>query len=407
MSITTWTDSNGRPELGNRALFSLPPECLASVKRFCASLKVSGESFFLRDQVEKRLESFLTADSSPDENITKVVRRLFRGCVEIVLDAEATYAVLRPGVGLKRIIRVHPALGHLEEIDRGEYLEIKDTYVQGHEEAGKRGLVIDFAPFFRDYPKVNEPSEMGEGISFLNRHLSAQMYQSPEVFRKALLEFLRNRFLEGISILVNEHLVTPRDLLEELVAARHVLDDYDEGAPFADCAHELRTHGFEPGWGTNAGDISRNLALLSRVLESSDPARFEQLLGRLPLTRTILMVSPHGWFAQDGVLGRPDTGGQVTYVLDQARALEQQMRDQLLASGIDVIPKVVVLTRLIPNADGTTCNVPREKIFGTEDSWILRHPSGTNRVRFLATGYHVSGSGRIWKSLPRNPGSLS
>jgi sucrose synthase len=109
-------------------------------------------------------------------------------------------------------------------------------------------------------------------------------------------------------------------------------------------------------------------------MESSEPSRFEQLLGRLPLIHTVLMVSPHGWFAQDGVLGKPDTGGQVTYVLDQARALEHQMRQRFRECGIDAVPKVVILTRLIPNAEGTTCNVAREKIFGTEDSWIIRAP---------------------------------
>ena len=37
---------------------------------------------------------------------------------------------------------------------------------------------------------------------------------------------------------------------------------------------------------------------------------------------SIAIVSPHGYFAQKNVLGRPDTGGQVVYILDQAKALE-------------------------------------------------------------------------------------
>jgi sucrose synthase len=215
---------------------------------------------------------------------------------------------------------------------------------------------------------------MGEGISFLNRHLSAQMYQNADSFRQALLEFFRHRTLGAISVLVNEQLATPADLLDELVAARTLLEDYPSDAAYEVFAHELRTHGFEAGWGRTAGEIGENLALLAKVIESSDPARFERLLGRLPLIRTVLMVSPHGWFAQDRVLGKPDTGGQVTYVLDQARALEHQMREQFLECGLDVVPKVVILTRLIPNAEGTNCNVPREKIFGTQDSWIIRAP---------------------------------
>ena len=304
----------------------------------------------------------------------RALRRTFRGCPAIVLDGDSAYAVLRPGVGQKRIVRIHSELDHLEEIGRGQFLCIMDAYVQGHQEANRRGLVIDFSPFFRDYPKVREPAEMGEGISFLNRQLSAQLYQNPEVFRQALLDFLRHRRLNGISILVNDHLTSPQVLLEELMATRALLEDFAPDEPFERLAHDLRVHGFEPGWGRTTEDVAENLALLSQVLESSDPARFEKLLSRLPLTRTILMVSPHGWFAQENVLGKPDTGGQVTYVLDQARALEHQMREQFRASGIDVSPKVIILTRLIPNAEGTTCNIPREKILGTEDSWIVRAP---------------------------------
>jgi hypothetical protein len=41
---------------------------------------------------------------------------------------------------------------------------------------------------------------------------------------------------------------------------------------------------------------------------------------------SIAILSPHGWFGQANVLGRPDTGGQVVYILDQVRALEEEMR---------------------------------------------------------------------------------
>ncbi|MGM0456314.1 MAG: sucrose synthase, partial [Cyanobacteriota bacterium] len=46
-------------------------------------------------------------------------------------------------------------------------------------------------------------------------------------------------------------------------------------------------------------------------------------------------------------------------------------------AGLDVLgvhPKVIVLTRLIPNAEGTRCNERLEKIWGTDDAWILRVP---------------------------------
>jgi sucrose synthase len=352
----------------------LAPAHLPIAKRFLTALRASGESFFLTDQVQKQLHEFLVGESTLDVKAKRAIERVFRGCCEILFDVEAAYAVLRPGVGLKRIARLHPESEHLEEVDREAYLEIKDSFIQGREEAAKQGLVLDFSPFFRNFPKVNEPSEMGQGVSLLNRHLSGLMYQNPDVFRRALLDFLRHHQLDGNSLLVNEHISEPEQLRKELSAARALLDDHSPDEPYDQIEHELWTHGFERGWGRTAGAIAENLALLSQVMESSEPTRFERLLGRLPLIRTVLMVSPHGWFAQDGVLGKPDTGGQVTYVLDQARGIEHEMRRQFHDCGIDVVPRVIILTRLIPNAEGTTCDSPREKIFGTEDSWIIRAP---------------------------------
>ncbi len=363
---------HGRREINSENV--IQPEYLPTAKRFCASLGVGGQSFFLADEIQQHLEAFLASDTEADDHASKAVRRLFRGCQEIVLDADYAYALLRPKIGTKRIVRLHPELEMFERVDRRQYLEVKDAFIQGHEVAAKCGLVLDFRPFFQGFPKVNEPTEMGEGISFLNRHLSAQMYQNPTVFRRALLKFLRNCELDGTTILINEHLSNPEVLAKELDEARSMLAEHPDAMPYVDVSHELRIHGFEPGWGATVGDVSESLALLARVVHSSDPLRFESFLARLPLIKNVLMVSPHGWFAQDGVMGKPDTGGQVTYVLDQARSLERQLAQQFRDCGIEATPRIIVLTRLIRDAEGTTCNVPRERIHGTEDCWIVRVP---------------------------------
>jgi sucrose synthase len=74
------------------------------------------------------------------------------------------------------------------------------------------------------------------------------------------------------------------------------------------------------------------------------------------------------------VLGRPDTGGQVVYILDQVRALETEMRSRLFEQGLDIEPQIVVLTRLIPQAEGTSCDQRLEPVSGTRNARILRVP---------------------------------
>lgn len=38
-------------------------------------------------------------------------------------------------------------------------------------------LEIDLAPFNRNFPRMNMASYIGQGVTFLNRHLSSSMFQ--------------------------------------------------------------------------------------------------------------------------------------------------------------------------------------------------------------------------------------
>ncbi len=86
------------------------------------------------------------------------------------------------------------------------------------------------------------------------------------------------------------------------------------------------------------------------------------------------ILSPHGYFAQKDVLGRPDTGGQIVYILDQVRALEREMRRRIAEQGLDIEPRILIISRLIPEADGSTCDQRIEPVEGTENAVIFRVP---------------------------------
>ena len=88
----------------------------------------------------------------------------------------------------------------------------------------------------------------------------------------------------------------------------------------------------------------------------------------------IVVLSPHGFFGQENVLGLPDTGGQVVYILDQVRALEKEMQERIYNLGLDIQPKILIVTRLIPEAGETTCNIPEEAVQDTENVHIIRVP---------------------------------
>ena len=69
--------------------------------------------------------------------------------------------------------------------------------------------------------------------------------------------------------------------------------------------------GLEKGWGDCAERSLGTIHLLLDLLEAPDPCTLESFLGTIPMVFNVVILSPHGYFAQANVLGYPDTGGQV------------------------------------------------------------------------------------------------
>ncbi|MFC1482736.1 glycosyltransferase [Candidatus Margulisiibacteriota bacterium] len=124
---------------------------------------------------------------------------------------------------------------------------------------------------------------------------------------------------------------------------------------------------------TNA-DEKKLHDVISHYFKGPTQEGLASLLDEIPLFSNVVITSPHGWFAQKGVLGMPDTGGQVVYILDEVKALEKRIIQSRQKIGCTGKPAIIILTRLIPDAGKTTCNQPLEKVDGTECCWILRVP---------------------------------
>ena len=57
--------------------------------------------------------------------------------------------------------------------------------------------------------------------------------------------------------------------------------------------------------------MRESMQLLLDIIQAPDADTLERFLGRLPLVSKVAILSPHGYFGQTNVLGKPDTGGQV------------------------------------------------------------------------------------------------
>ncbi|KAM0000531.1 Sucrose synthase [Helianthus debilis subsp. tardiflorus] len=220
----------------------------------------------------------------------------------IVLPPWVALAIrLRPGVW--EYVRVNVNALVVEELTVPEYLHFKEELVDGTSNGGNFVLELDFEPFTASFPRPTLTKSIGNGVEFLNRHLSAKMFHDKDSMIQMLLD----------------------------------------------------------------------------LLEAPDACTLEKFLGRIPMVFNVVILSPHGYFAQENVLGYPDTGGQVVYILDQVPALEREMLKRIKEQGLDIVPRILIVTRLLPDAVGTTCGQRLEKVFGAEHSHILRVPFRTEK----------------------------
>jgi sucrose synthase len=240
---------------------------------------------------------------------------------------------------------------------------------------------LNFKTFYDKFPSVRESKTIGRGVEYLNRYLSSKMFTEPEKLRRALFNFLFVHKCKDQQLILNERINDTDQLSKNIDKALAFLRKKDEDEPFSKLILDLQNLGFEQGLGNTAVSIIRSLEQLDALMHSPDHENLKNFLSDIPMLFNLAIISPHGYFGQEGVLGKPDTGGQVVYILDQVKALEKELKESLKKSGVKTRPKIIVLTRLIPNAEGTKSNQRLEKIHQTENCWILRVPFRTHNIK--------------------------
>jgi sucrose synthase len=295
---------------------------------------------------------------------------------EIIKEDETLYLIIRPKIASQEVFRVLEDLT-VEPVSVQELLDLRDRLVNRHHPNEGDLLELDFRPFYDYTPTIRDPKNIGKGVRFLNRFLSSKLFQDPREWLESLYNFLSLHQFHGTQLLINGRIKNQQQLSDQVKRALAFVSDRPEQEPYEEFRYKLQEMGFEAGWGNTAYRVRETLEILDELIDSPADEGLERFISRIPMIFRIVLVSIHGWFGQEGVLGRPDTGGQVVYVLDQARSLEKQLQEDIKLAGLEglgVEPKVIILSRLIANSDGTRCNERLEKVHGTDNAWILRVP---------------------------------
>lgn len=359
----------------------------------------TGTDIVLRNGVLQLFDKYCDEHQKPEQfrengsifNFIKRVQELF-----IVDDHLAL--MHRHAMAKYRFYLVRNDGEYIEETSLTNYLNLRDHYARQSKSNGLP-LRLDFMPFYDFTPSIRDIRSVGNGIRFLNRYMSSSLFSRPREWINKSFNFIKMHQHNGQQLLVNGAILRdPNSFLRELENILDWLQGQPAEAPYASVEAHMEKAGFEVGWGNTVGRIRENMhTLLALVGEPTDQL-LKKFISRvpMPLISKVAIISPHGWFGQTNALGKPDTGGQVIYILDQVRALEKYLQEELRLTGLNIEPKIIVLTRLIPEAQDTTCDQRLEKIFHTNNGWILRVPFRDNQYNVIK---HWVSRFKIWPHL--------
>ena len=332
--------------------------------------------FLMRSDLLDGFQSFVSTDDGR-ALASSVLGDAIELAQEAAVQAPWVYLAVRPEVGRWTHIRLHAETLQIEWVSIARYQAFKEALIDTDRSTDEWPVEFDFGPFSHEFPRLREVHSIGRGLEFLNRQLSGQLLAQSDLGLKRLISFLSLHTLDGRQLMFNPQLDDPEAVRRGLREATELLKKHDPETDWSEVEPDLRRIGLEPGWGRTVARVRETTKLLQDLLEAPGPSLLEKFLSRIPMIFNLAVMSPHGYFAQSNVMGLPDTGGQVVYILDQVRALEREMRTRLKKQGVDYEPQILVVTRLIPEAGNTTCNQRLEPISGTEHARILRVPFRT------------------------------
>lgn len=343
------------------------------VQKLFLNYRSSNRKLILGSDLWDEFCQFCSQDISNELLRNSPLATILKKSQEAALDDHYLYLDVRPRVAHWIYLRYHFENLGFEEVSAKAFLEFKETIVSPDTERLPT-LEIDFNPFERDFPKMNRTRSIGHGVEFLNRSFSNRLGSDLKKGDELLFSFLQVHGYGDETFMINSRIGTVDELCNALRSGLDFLEGKPEHLEWGDLEADLGKMGFKPGWGRAIGDIIEAMGMLANLLEAPDHQNLEEFLSRIPMIFNIAVLSPHGYFAQENVLGLPDTGGQVVYILDQVRALEREMTKRIYQQGLNIRPQILIVTRLIPESEGTTCHLAEEHVRGTDNVHIIRIP---------------------------------
>ncbi|MCY7322031.1 MAG: sucrose synthase, partial [Phormidesmis sp. CAN_BIN36] len=277
------------------------------LRQFASLLRASDKRYLLRNEILHAFGEYCRDYEKPEQFRTSSrLSKLIYYVQEIILVNESLCMIIRPQIARQEAYRVLEDLT-IEPITPEELLDLRDRFVNHYHPQDGNTFEIDFQPFYDYSPTIRDPKNIGKGVEFLNRYLSSKLFQDSSQLEDSVFNFLRLHRYSGSQLMINERIQSRQQLSDRVKQALSLVSNYPADAVYETFRFDLQNLGFEPGWGNTAHRVQETLEILDRLIDSPDHQALEAFISRIPMIFKVVLVSPHGWFGQEGVLGRPDT----------------------------------------------------------------------------------------------------
>ena len=264
-----------------------------------------------------------------EPNVSEDLEEVVNLLQEIILHDHTIYLDVRVQIGHSSFFLANLEEMAIEKISIKEYLISKEKFV--NPDIDDDILTLNFKPFYENYPSVRDYQSIGSGVDYLNKFLSSKMFNDIDKWKEVLFNYIKLHKYDGQQLILNDRIKSPDHLITNIKKTINSLNKFDKHERYDNIKHEMQSLGFEKGLGKDANEIKTNLQLLDNLFHSPDNTTLKEFLAKIPMIFNIAIVSPHGYFAQQNVLGLPDSGGQIVYILDQVKALEKALIESLNA----------------------------------------------------------------------------
>ncbi|CAJ1960810.1 unnamed protein product [Sphenostylis stenocarpa] len=348
------------------------------VKRCFAKYIEKGRRVIKVHELMEEMEHVIDDNTERNQVLEGNLGFLLSCTQEAAVDPPYVAFAVRPNPGVWEFVRVSSEDLSVEPITSTDYLKFKESVYDKQWANNEDAFEADFGAFDFPIPSLTLPSSIGNGLHFVSKFLTSR-FSGKLTKTQPIVDYLLSLNHRGENLMISDTLSSAAKLQLSLMVADGHLSALPKDAPYGDFETKFKEWGFERGWGDTAGRVKETMGTLSEILQAPDAVNLEKFFSRVPTIFNVVIFSIHGYFGQADVLGLPDTGGQVVYILDQVRALEAELLVRIKKQGLNVKPQILVVTRLIPDAQGTKCNQELEPIVGTKHSNILRVPFHTDK----------------------------